>query len=107
MRRATPSHEYRDEYAIVLREASSIPFHATRLRTSRDGATTHLNVVGFRNGRIFDATWAVACALQVPFTRTNTQPGSVTASSGGTNPVTDLQDRLERALGVPVQVHES
>jgi hypothetical protein len=105
----TPSGEYREEAIERLANLTkAAPLHATRLRSSRDGSVTHLNVlaIGY-DMRILDVTASVCQALQAKGVRTDLHPLTISASSGGTSPINDLQERLRRVIGDYVEVRES
>lgn len=105
----TPDPRYRDEaLATLAAYAKDHPLHAVRIRTNRDGTSTALNVlaVGYMGG-VSDVTAYVCQALQVKGKRAGVSPLTVSMNSGGTNPVTELQEALRRVIGEHVQVRES
>lgn len=90
--------QYREEYegalSVIISRGDLL---ALRDRTSRDGATTHLSVIGTGAMGPMNVTIHVAHALGVNVSKAGAGSWTIAASSGGTNPVTDLQERLRRA----------
>lgn len=108
----TPNPEYRDEYvAILKRHAAAGELHAVRTHINRDGSRTRVTVfagvVGANGMQVLNVTMMCAHALQEPVLSSQGTPGGIACSSGGTNPVTELQERLSRALDMDVKVYES
>lgn len=101
--------QYRDDYMILLEEhVARGPLLASRVWTSEDGSRTDLYVYAADSSNVIPVTLHVAHALRQPLHRDKgmVRNWGVRMSSGGTNPVTELEAALRRVLGDHVVVRE-